>query len=170
MIHFCDSHHSSWTIHHQHNVFFLVAQDASEEKDTVDLSFSVNGEHQGTGLTLTKEELNGKALFPHISTKNCRFEVNFGQKEEAWFQPQEGYEWASKVPLESRVRGAVAPSARVECQMIMMCGLPGAGKTTWANKFSAENPDKKFNILGTNAFLEKMKVNGLPRRKNYSGR
>jgi heterogeneous nuclear ribonucleoprotein U-like protein 1 len=54
--------------------------------------------------------------------------------------------------------------------MIMMCGLPGAGKTTWANKFSSENPDRKFNILGTNAFLDKMKVNGLPRRKNYSGR
>lgn len=96
--------------------------------------------------------------------------MNFGQKEEPWFQPTEGYEWTSKVPLESRIRGVIAPISRVECQMIMMCGLPGSGKTTWANKFSAENAAQKFNILGTNAFLEKMKVNGLPRRKNYSGR
>jgi len=51
-----------------------------------------------------------------------------------------------------------------------MCGLPGSGKTTWANKFTKENADRKFNVIGTNAFLEKMKVNGLARRKNYSGR
>jgi heterogeneous nuclear ribonucleoprotein U-like protein 1 len=42
-----------------------------------------------------------------------------------------------------------------------MCGLPYAGKTTYANKFSMENPDRKFNVLGTNAILEKMKLNGL---------
>lgn len=82
----------------------------------------------------------------------------------------EGYEWASKIPVAARIRGALTPATRADCQMIMMCGLPGAGKTTWANKYSAENPDRKFNILGTNAFLDKMKVNGLPRRKNYSGR
>ena len=136
----------------------------------MELSFTVNGEAQGVAFTLTKEDLNGRPLFPHILTKNCRFEVIFGQKEEPWYPPIEGYEWASKIPVESRVRGAVTPATRADCQMIMMCGLPGAGKTTWANKFSAENPDQKFNILGTNAFLDKMKVNGLPRRKNYSGR
>jgi heterogeneous nuclear ribonucleoprotein U-like protein 1 len=48
--------------------------------------------------------------------------------------------------------------------------LPYAGKTTWANKFSAENPDLKFNILGINAVLDKMKVNVLPRRNYYTGR
>ena len=136
----------------------------------MELSFAVNGEPLGVAFTIQKGDLNGQALFPHILTKNCRFEVNFGQKEEPWFAPTEGFEWPEKVPLDLRVRGAVAPALRSECQMIMMCGLPGAGKTTWANTFCRENPDKKINILGTNAFLDKMKVNGLARRNNYSGR
>jgi heterogeneous nuclear ribonucleoprotein U-like protein 1 len=136
----------------------------------VELSFSVNGVPQGVAFYLTREELNGRALFPHILTKNCRFEVNFGQKEDPWFPPTEGYEWASEIPLDKRLRGAIAPSTRAECQIIAMCGLPYAGKTTYANKFSMENPDRKFNVLGTNAILEKMKLNGLPRRKTYTGK
>ena len=40
----------------------------------------------------------------------------------------------------------------------MMCGLPGCGKTTWANEHSSKNPDKLYNIIGTNALIDKMKV------------
>ena len=43
-------------------------------------------------------------------------------------------------------------------QMIMMCGLPGAGKTYWASKESKVKPEKKYNILGTNHIIDKMKV------------
>ena len=51
-----------------------------------------------------------------------------------------------------------------------MTGLPGAGKTFWAEKFASDNADKNWNILGTNNLIEKMKVEGLPRKRNYSGR
>lgn len=40
----------------------------------------------------------------------------------------------------------------------MMVGLPGSGKTTWADKYRVENPDKKYNVLGTNNIIDKMKV------------
>jgi GTPase SAR1 family protein len=43
-------------------------------------------------------------------------------------------------------------------QMIMMCGLPGSGKTTWVNKYTADNPEKLYNVLGTNSIIDKMKV------------
>lgn len=43
-------------------------------------------------------------------------------------------------------------------QMIMMCGLPGCGKTFWALKHTSENPEKLYNILGTNNLIDKMKV------------
>lgn len=39
-----------------------------------------------------------------------------------------------------------------------MIGLPGSGKTTWAMKYAAEHKDKMYNILGTNALIDKMKV------------
>jgi len=40
----------------------------------------------------------------------------------------------------------------------MMVGLPSSGKTTWAEKYAQEHPDKFFNILGTNLIMDKMKV------------
>lgn len=43
----------------------------------------------------------------------------------------------------------------------MMCGLPGCGKTTWANAYVQENPGKFYNILGTNNLIDKMKVSSL---------
>lgn len=43
-------------------------------------------------------------------------------------------------------------------QILMMVGLPACGKTTWAIKHAEGNPEKKYNILGTNAIMDKMKV------------
>ena len=43
----------------------------------------------------------------------------------------------------------------------MMCGLPAAGKTVWAAKKAQENPEKRYNVLGTNNIIDKMKVSHL---------
>ena len=68
------------------------------------------------------------------------------------------------------IRGPVAPKSRAESQVLMMIGLPGAGKTYWAEKFAKENEADSWNILGTNNLIEKMKVQGLNRKRNYGGR
>ena len=42
--------------------------------------------------------------------------------------------------------------------MLMMCGLPACGKTTWAEKQCKLVPEAKYNILGTNSIIDRMKV------------
>ena len=62
------------------------------------------------------------------------------------------------MPEAERVRGTKPPAKKEDCEMIMMCGLPGAGKTHWAAKYALEHRDKRYNVLGTNNIIDKMKV------------
>ncbi|XP_072530819.1 heterogeneous nuclear ribonucleoprotein U-like protein 1 isoform X2 [Salminus brasiliensis] len=141
-----------------------------DSKEKVEMSFSKNGKWLGTCYNISREELDGRALFPHILVKNCGVEFNFGQREEPFFPPSEGFTFIQQLPLQDRTRGTVGPATKADCEILMMVGLPGSGKTTWANKHTEQNPQKKFNILGTNAIMEKMKVMGLRRQRNYAGR
>jgi len=140
------------------------------ESDPPTISYSKNGEDLGVCFEIDREEIGEAPLFAHILTKNTEFEVNFGQKEEPFFPLKEGFSFLSTVDLENRIRGSLPPTKKEECEILMMVGLPGAGKTVWADKHSKDNPEKKFNVLGTNNIIEKMKVMGLPRKKNYAGR
>ncbi|KAG7162744.1 Heterogeneous nuclear ribonucleoprotein U-like protein 1-like 2 [Homarus americanus] len=45
--------------------------------------------------------------------------------------------------------------------VIMMVGLPAASKTTWVEKYCKESVEKKYNVLGTNTLIDKMKVNAM---------
>ena len=63
-----------------------------------------------------------------------------------------------------------SPKSKADCEVVMLVGLPGCGKTMWAEKHSQLSPGKRYNILGTNAIMDKMKVSGLGRRENYSTR
>ena len=40
----------------------------------------------------------------------------------------------------------------------MMVGLPASGKTTWATRYARENADKRYQLLGTNLIMDRMKV------------
>lgn len=40
----------------------------------------------------------------------------------------------------------------------MMVGLPASGKSTWVKNHIAEQKEKKFNVIGTNTIMERMKV------------
>lgn len=45
------------------------------------VEYTVNNVKQGTAFEFQKDELEGKALFPHVCTRNMAFRVNFGQLE-----------------------------------------------------------------------------------------
>ncbi|XP_072248001.1 heterogeneous nuclear ribonucleoprotein U-like protein 1 isoform X3 [Leuresthes tenuis] len=141
-----------------------------ESEDEVQMGFSKNGVYMGVAFRTTKEELAGRALFPHVLVKNCAVEFNFGQRQEPYFPPMEGYTYIHNLSMEDKIRGTKGPASKSECEILMMVGLPACGKTTWAIKHAESNPEKKYNILGTNAIMDKMKVMGLRRQKNYAGR
>ncbi|KAL8184270.1 UNVERIFIED_CONTAM: hypothetical protein K2H54_011290 [Gekko kuhli] len=133
---------------------------ANFESEEVELSFSKNGEDLGVAFRISKESLGDRALLPHVLCKNCSVELNFGQKEEPFFPVPEGYVFIHAVPVEDRVRTPLPPKTTEECEVLLMVGLPGCGKTQWARKHTQENPDKRYNILGTDAVLFQMRTRG----------
>ncbi|KAM4020940.1 heterogeneous nuclear ribonucleoprotein U-like protein 1 [Anomaloglossus baeobatrachus] len=141
-----------------------------EVRGDIEISFSKNGRHFGTAFRVSRGSVGNQAFFPHILVKNCCVEFNFGQRDESFCDCPPGFTFIQKVAALDRIRGTEPPKNKAECEILMMVGLPGAGKTTWAMKHTTGNPGKKYNILGTNAIMEKMRVMGLRRQRNYAGR
>lgn len=75
-----------------------------------------------------------------------------------------GYLYTSKTPIDLLVKGPRRPETRAECEVIMMIGLPGAGKSHWALEKSAANPEKRYTLLGSKHLLERMKIQGVARK------
>merc|ERR1719507_1161394 len=146
------------------------------EGEEVSLTFTKNGEDQGDAFQIPKAELNGQALFPHVMARNVKFDVNFGlDKEdkamEDWKEKLDGaYIKAGSVPMEQRVRGSARIASREECELVMMVGLPASGKTTWVEKHVTDNPEKQYNVISTTTMINKMTVNGEPRKKHHTGK
>ena len=130
--------------------------------------FTKNGRYLGVAFRLGAES-NGQTFFPHVTVKNMRLAINFGQLE-SYSTPLQGFSLISKVLPQNLERGSTGPASRNDCDIIMMVGLPGAGKTVWAMKYANDHPEKKYCVLGTNTIMDKMKVMGLMRKRNYHGR
>lgn len=96
------------------------------------------------------------ALFPHVLLKNVVVQLHFSVED--GLVPEEGYKpWASALEDGNAIMGPVFPDIR-DCEVMMMVGLPASGKTTWADKWVKEHPEKRYVLLGTNLILDQMKV------------
>ncbi|XP_065655074.1 heterogeneous nuclear ribonucleoprotein U isoform X1 [Hydra vulgaris] len=138
------------------------------ESEPKTLKYTKNGKDLGVAVSLTKKE--EKPLFPQLFLRNMKVEINFGSKEESWHEPLEGYKFIQNVPKENLVSLTYKyPETRESCEVIMMVGLPNAGKSNWVRKYRDSHPEKLYNVIGVTHILERCLLSGNPRKKTDEG-
>ncbi|KAL0300756.1 UNVERIFIED_CONTAM: Heterogeneous nuclear ribonucleoprotein U-like protein 1 [Sesamum radiatum] len=152
-----------------------------EDRPMASIGFSKNGKWLGvakyfdagpSGLGVVGSPIKNlqweSALFPHVLLKNVAVQLQFSIDD--GLIPEDGYKpWATAIFDGNTVLGPTFANEN-DCEVLMMVGLPASGKTTWAEKWVKEHPEKRYVLLGTNLALEQMKVPGLLRKHNYGER
>jgi len=135
------------------------------------ISYTKNGVFMGVAYDNVPAAVLETGLFPHVLMKNVRVQVNF-RRETKWFDPPgDQVNFFEEAPDEDCIANPIDHPANLgEAEFIMMAGLPGCGKTYWAQKHMEANPLKNYVLLGTNAVIDQMKVMNLNRQRNYADR
>ncbi|XP_067220615.1 heterogeneous nuclear ribonucleoprotein U-like protein 2 [Chanodichthys erythropterus] len=120
------------------------------------LSFHKNGRSLGVAFRLTSSALRGQALYPHVLCKNCSVSVNL-DPDTPWHPFPAGFCTLAVLPPGQRSRASLPTASKSECEVLMMVGMPGSGKTHWAQAHMLQNPRKRYNLLSTNSILNCMR-------------
>ncbi|XP_066575172.1 heterogeneous nuclear ribonucleoprotein U-like protein 2 isoform X2 [Amia ocellicauda] len=124
----------------------------------VELSFQKNGVPLGVAFRLGRTPLGDSALFPHVLCRNCTVALNLGHEGAPWHPPPPGYTALASLAPQERIRAPLPPKSKQDCEVLLMVGMPGAGKTHWARSHMTQNPERRYNLLGTRTVLDCMKV------------
>uniref|UniRef100_A0A3Q1EJ53 Si:ch211-107m4.1 n=1 Tax=Acanthochromis polyacanthus TaxID=80966 RepID=A0A3Q1EJ53_9TELE len=134
----------------------------------VELSFQRNGRFLGVAFTLDASVLLGCALFPHILCKSCSVRLLLDPTAPPWYPGPPGFTLLAALPADQRVRCTSAPSCRAQCEVVLLVGLPGSGKTFWARTHMKQHPEKWYKLLGTEELLACMIVSPTSRLRQAS--
>ncbi|CAF3776443.1 unnamed protein product [Rotaria sordida] len=134
--------------------------DFESECGNILLSFAKNDLNIELEYRINYEDIHSGRLFSHIFIKNLSFQTNFGQLNTKYFL-RSNFRLINDYDEDERILGRLDPSSKQECEVniIMMVGLPGAGKSYWVEQHCRINRDKKYIILSTNNIIYKMKNN-----------
>ncbi|XP_062026473.1 uncharacterized protein LOC133742809 [Rosa rugosa] len=139
-----------------------------EEKPLASISFSKNGKCLGTAMKFnavvdSKNFQWESAFFPHLLLKNVEVELQFSVED--GLVPEDGFKpWASALGDGNAIVGPVFDDPK-DCEVMMMVGMPASGKTTWAEKWVKDHPEKRYVFVGINMVFDQMKVPGHLRKQ-----
>ena len=90
--------------------------DMSAEPITV--SYTLNGRDLGVAFRIPAKELDGRALYPHILTKNQNFMVNFGQLPAPLMTLKPNFMPIGQLDVtDGLIRGSQPPAERADCEV-----------------------------------------------------
>jgi len=141
------------------------------DMDNLTVSFMKNGQFCGLAFDNIPESARETGIFPHLLMKNVRVRCNF-RREGCWFNPPSEAVKFFEEALEDEcvVNPVDHPESLADAEFILLAGLPGCGKTYWAQKHMEANPKKNYLLMGTNAVIDQMKVMQVGRQRNNADR
>lgn len=121
--------------------------------DAIELSFHKNGRLMGVAFSVDPAVHRGRPLFPHVLCKSCSVRFRLDPGSPPWYPAPPGFTPLVALPAGQTVRSRPAPTATSDCEVVLMVGLPGSGKTFWARAHMTQHPGKRFQLLGTEELL-----------------
>lgn len=140
------------------------SEDKDKEKDTKEKDEEKEESKNDEDDKKDEEKTNTNDTEEKMETDKVEEEKKDEEKEEVVDELPplkiiDDYIYINKVDEENLISGPKRPESRSDCEVIMMIGLPGSGKTYWAVNHAKENPEKRYNILGNTTLIERMTVN-----------
>ncbi|KAM9849679.1 heterogeneous nuclear ribonucleoprotein U-like protein 2 [Aulostomus maculatus] len=128
--------------------------------DAVQIFFHKNGRFMGVAFSLGSSVLQGRALYPHVLCKSCSVRFLLDPTVPPWYPSPPGFTPLAALPAGQRVCSTSPPYSRSQCEMVLMVGLPGSGKSHWARTHLLQHPEKHYQLLGTEELLAYMLSGG----------